>query len=66
MTENEIAKHIIDAALKIHKRFGPGLLESVYEAVRPNWKDAGFASNASNLSRSFMKMCDLRSAFGQT
>jgi GxxExxY protein len=32
-TENEIAKHIVDAALKIHKRFGPGLLESVYEAV---------------------------------
>jgi hypothetical protein len=33
MTENEIAKHVVDAALKIHKRFGPGLLESVYEAV---------------------------------
>jgi len=33
MTENEIAKHIVDAALKVHKRFGPGLLESVYEAV---------------------------------
>jgi GxxExxY protein len=33
MTENEIAKHIVDAALKIHKWFGPGLLESVYEAV---------------------------------
>ena len=33
MTENEIAKHIVDAALKIHKRFGPGLIESVYEAV---------------------------------
>jgi hypothetical protein len=26
MTENEIAKHIVDAALKVHKRFGPGLL----------------------------------------
>jgi GxxExxY protein len=33
MTENEIAKHIVDAALKFHRRFGPGLLESVYEAV---------------------------------
>jgi len=30
MTENEIAKHIVDAALKVHKGFGPGLLESVY------------------------------------
>jgi GxxExxY protein len=33
MTENEIAKQIVDAAFKVHKRFGPGLLESVYEAV---------------------------------
>ncbi len=33
MTENEIAKHIVVAAFKIHMRFGPGLLESVYEAV---------------------------------
>ena len=33
MTENEIAKQIVDAVLKIHNRFGPGLLESVYEAV---------------------------------
>jgi GxxExxY protein len=33
MTENEIAKQIVDAVLKIHKRFGPGLLESVYEAA---------------------------------
>jgi GxxExxY protein len=33
MTENEIAKHIVDAAFKIHTTVGPGLLESVYEAV---------------------------------
>ena len=33
MTENEIAKIIVDAALRIHKTLGPGLLESVYEAV---------------------------------
>jgi GxxExxY protein len=33
MTENEIAAAIVDAALKIHKTFGPGLLESVYEAT---------------------------------
>jgi hypothetical protein len=30
MTENEIATVVIGAAIKIHKRFGPGLLESVY------------------------------------
>jgi GxxExxY protein len=33
MTENEIARQIVDAAYKIHTRLGPGLLESVYEAV---------------------------------
>ncbi|OHB80500.1 MAG: GxxExxY protein, partial [Planctomycetes bacterium RBG_16_64_12] len=33
MTENEIAKQIIDAAYQVHKGLGPGLLESVYEVV---------------------------------
>jgi hypothetical protein len=29
MAENEIAEEIVDAAYYIHKRLGPGLLESV-------------------------------------
>lgn len=33
MTENEIARIIVDAALKVHRALGPGLLESVYEVV---------------------------------
>ena len=33
MTENEIAKIVVDAAYHVHKRLGPGLLESVYETV---------------------------------
>ena len=33
MTENEIASVIVDAAFKIHKTLGPGLLESVYQAT---------------------------------
>lgn len=33
MTENEIAKEIVDCAYHIHKELGPGLLESVYEAI---------------------------------
>jgi GxxExxY protein len=33
MTENEIAKQILDAAFLIHTKLGPGLLESVYEVV---------------------------------
>ena len=31
MDENEIGKIIVDAAIKLHKNLGPGLLESVYE-----------------------------------
>ena len=33
MTENEISKIIVNASYKIHIRLGPGLLESVYEAI---------------------------------
>jgi GxxExxY protein len=33
MTENQIATIIVDAAFKIHKTLGPGLLESVYQAT---------------------------------
>ena len=33
MTENEIATIVVDACFKVHTTLGPGLLESVYEAV---------------------------------
>jgi GxxExxY protein len=33
MHENDIATQIVDAAYKIHTKLGPGLLESVYQAV---------------------------------
>ena len=33
MTENEIGTIIIDAAISIHRKLGPGLLETVYEAI---------------------------------
>jgi GxxExxY protein len=33
MTENEIGKIIIDAAIAVHRALGPGLLETVYEVV---------------------------------
>jgi len=33
MTENEIGDIVVDCAVKIHMRLGPGLLESVYETV---------------------------------
>ncbi len=31
MTENEITEKIIGCAIKVHKKLGPGLLESAYE-----------------------------------
>jgi GxxExxY protein len=33
MTENELARTAVDIAFKIHSCLGPGLLESVYEAI---------------------------------
>ncbi len=33
MNENEIAKEIVNAAMTVHKKLGPGLLESVYEKI---------------------------------
>jgi len=35
MTENEIAKHVLDAAFVVHSKIGPGVLESVvYDGIR--------------------------------
>jgi GxxExxY protein len=33
LKENEVAKTIVDVAYHIHRRLGPGLLESVYHAI---------------------------------
>jgi GxxExxY protein len=33
MSENELAKIVLDVAFKIHREVGPGLFESVYEAI---------------------------------
>lgn len=33
MTENEIGKIVVDCAVSLHKELGPGLLETVYEAI---------------------------------
>ena len=31
MTENEVAKIVVDCAFKVHSTLGPGLLEHIYE-----------------------------------
>ncbi len=31
--ENELSKHVLDVAIYIHKLYGPGLYESVYEEL---------------------------------
>lgn len=33
MHENAIARIVVDAAFQIHKTYGPGLLESIYEKL---------------------------------
>jgi GxxExxY protein len=33
LRENEIGALVVDAAIAVHRKLGPGLLESVYEAV---------------------------------
>jgi GxxExxY protein len=33
LTENELSKLVVELCLKIHRKFGPGLFESVYEEI---------------------------------
>ncbi|MEP6749109.1 MAG: GxxExxY protein [Bacteroidota bacterium] len=33
LTENEIAKTVVDTCFKIHYKYGPGLFETVYEEI---------------------------------
>ena len=33
MSENDITGDVLDAAIKIHRRFGPGMLEAIYEQL---------------------------------
>ncbi len=33
MKENEIGKEVVDAAIAVHRKLGPGLMETVYEVI---------------------------------
>ena len=42
MTENELSKIIVDAAIEVHRCLGPGLMESVYQTcLAHELKDRG-------------------------
>ncbi len=44
MNENEIGKIIVDTAITVHKKLGPGLLETVYEVILAhNLKERGLS-----------------------
>jgi len=42
MTENELATKALDVAFQLHRQYGPGLFESVYEELFCyEWKKTG-------------------------
>ncbi len=44
LTENEISKIVVDICFKIHKQYGPGLFEVVYEEIFCyEWAKTGIA-----------------------
>ena len=66
MTENEIGKIVVDAAVKVHQALGPGLLESVYEIVLANkLRKVGCMLSGSYLFRSSMRELSSMRDFGR-
>ncbi len=67
MTENDLAKQIVDAAYRVHTSLGPGLLESAYEAVwRSSWRIGACVWPGNKLSPSPITAHGLKWDFGQT
>jgi len=57
MNENELSKIIIGCAIEVHKKLGPGLLESAYqECLRYELQQAGLKVRKENRCRLFTKM----------
>jgi GxxExxY protein len=56
MTENEIAKQILDAAFRVHTKLGPGLFESVYEVIMAyELKKRGLSCGASEGNADYLR-----------
>ena len=50
MTADEVAKVIVDAAIRVHRALGPGLLESAYQAcLAQNYEHVSTVLNAKRL-----------------
>jgi hypothetical protein len=45
MTENEIGKIVVDAAVKVHKALGPGLLVPTYSDISPQSRKGRIGKN---------------------
>jgi GxxExxY protein len=56
MGENEIAKNIIDGAYRIHRKLGPGLLESVCETLLTS--ELGKIGVTSKMQTAVTILCD--------
>lgn len=55
--EEEIAKQIVDIAIKIHRQLGPGLLESVYaKCFYYEFQNRFIAFEEKKMFRSFMTL----------
>ena len=67
MTENEVAKQIVDAAYRVHTSLGPGLLESAYETILAlELENRGLQVARQPAIRSSITAHELRRDFGQT
>ena len=54
MTENEIGKIVVDAAIAVHRALGPGLLETVYEIVLETYLIALSISSGTRMDLTFI------------
>lgn len=64
--ENEIGREVIDAAVRVHRELGPGLLEVVYEAVLAWELERRGLRIERQVPVSATGLCGLRKGSGQT
>ena len=66
MIENELSKVVFDLGLKIHKKFGAGLFESVYEeCLFYELKKAGLKVERFEIRKGMRMHCVVRKPMGK-